>query len=626
MSLRQTINYDTAGNFTFDASKIEIVGSRAQLKLNPLTGQIFSQNFSSSSGFGFDSNATEFVGGVMRQKDTRPAGSLFFAQLKSNGNANWNTGGSITGTPTSQVTYGSKGANFSAAAAQYLDFNATSNITAQIGTIRFLFTPLFTGGPGDYQFLMVSSAANNNLSGLLDVWLESSGALHFRGINSAGTQIFDVNSLVSWVANQTYEIEIDYDFDNGASHLFLDGVQIGSTQAFTYSRGTIGLFRFGTAYVPQGGVANFSISDVVTFSTVQHTGNYSAPSALQNLTIYIADWIVVPTLTYPGIGNLFSFDSAAITDSNSPRYILNGRYWNGSMWTSSNLTYAQASSAAQILANISTLPVSNTLVVQVSFQAGSSAMSVDALTVNYTGQIYPVSNPSIINNGSFLTDELVDFNQDVSASGSDAIKFILQIQNVDTYWNGSAWVTSDGTYAQSNLASQIVAHLATLDLSVGRTVKLKALLHSNDGSTTPSIGSSELDYDFFISSPAEPSRCIAYAFLGDMIGKETPVQSAILIVNLTRAFAYGNRIIGPGIRKFAFNSNGYCETTAAYLQTTDATASEDGLVETATPVIAPYTFTIQYKDSTGVEQNLTTTAISIPNQVSVNLNTLMSFS
>lgn len=624
MSFVQTLNYDTAGNFTFDTSKIAIVGSSAQLNLINFPAQIFSQNYSSSAGFIFDPTKTEFVGGVMRQKNSRPTDALFYSQLTSGPNATWNTGGSLVGTATGQVTYGATGANFSAAVTQYLDYNAASNLTAQIGTIRFLFTPFFTGAPGDNEFLMLSSLASGSINGLVDTYIDAAGNIHFRAWDSAGGALFDISTAISWVANQTYEIEVDYDFDNGASRLFLDGVQQSTTQSSVANRGSVTYLRFGTAFIPQGSVGNFAISNVVTFSTVQHTSNYSAPSPLPSPTIYAADEITLPAFNYAGIGDIISFDSATITDSNTPHYLLNGRYWNGSAWVVSNLSYAQSNTAAQVIANITSFPISDMVSVKVITQASdATVMSCDLLTLTYTGQMYPLTNPTIINNSGVQSDDLVSFLSTFSASGSDAIQFTINVSGIDKYWNGAAWATSNGTYAQSNSYADIIANIATLNISQGYTVKVKAFLHSADGTTTPQLTNVVLTYDFFTPSPTDPNRCVGYAFLNDLIGELTPTENTLLIVELTEGFVYGDRIIAPFIRKFAADSSGYVETTSGYLQTEDSTASPNGIVESETNDVSPYKITIQYTNGDGNQVNLVTDGIQIPNQLSVNLATLL---
>lgn len=68
------------------------------------------------------------------------------------------------------------------------------------------------------------------------------------------------------------------------------------------------------------------------------------------------------------------------------------------------------------------------------------------------------------------------------------IKYALSCDNGLTWrwWNGVAWVVSNGTYSQSNTSSEIQSHLTTFPCSSG-TFKWKAFLHNDDGTVTPEL-------------------------------------------------------------------------------------------------------------------------------------------
>ena len=76
------------------------------------------------------------------------------------------------------------------------------------------------------------------------------------------------------------------------------------------------------------------------------------------------------------------------------------------------------------------------------------------------------------------------------------IKYILSGDNgiIWYYWNGSAWVVSDGTYAKSNTVSELNAHLSTFPITSG-TFKFKAFLHSDDGTQTPELDNFEATFE-----------------------------------------------------------------------------------------------------------------------------------
>jgi hypothetical protein len=124
-------------------------------------------------------------------------------------------------------------------------------------------------------------------------------------------------------------------------------------------------------------------------------------------------------------------------------------------------------------------------------------------------------------------------------------------------------------------------------------------------------------------SPTVPSRCIGYLYLSDSIGDIGSLDNAVLVVELEESFVYGNVIIAPFTRKFAFSQAGLAETTAATLVPPDATAV-DGIVQTATLNLSPYKIGVQYQNGAGeFITALTTSNIQIPNTASVDLSTLL---
>jgi hypothetical protein len=95
---------------------------------------------------------------------------------------------------------------------------------------------------------------------------------------------------------------------------------------------------------------------------------------------------------------------------------------------------------------------------------------------------YPVDNPTISRiDGCVFSVPAVEFEVVETIPAHTNIKYILSGNNGSTWywWNGSAWVVSDGTYAQSSTSAEIIAHIITLPFTSG-TWKWKAFLHSDD--------------------------------------------------------------------------------------------------------------------------------------------------
>jgi hypothetical protein len=140
---------------------------------------------------------------------------------------------------------------------------------------------------------------------------------------------------------------------------------------------------------------------------------------------------------------------------------------------------------------------------------------------------------------------------------------------------------------------------------------------------SPELEEVQFDYSFFQAQPDEPNRCVVYCFLSDLIGKITSAQNAKLIFQTTQEFKYGERMIAPFTREFSFDEDGYVETTPEYLTNSDDTAL-DGIVETESLSISPYTISIQYKDGTETI-TLSNSSKEVPNQANENLVNLWTF-
>jgi len=78
---------------------------------------------------------------------------------------------------------------------------------------------------------------------------------------------------------------------------------------------------------------------------------------------------------------------------------------------------------------------------------------------------------------------------------STEIKYILSINGGSTwlYWNGSNWVTSNGTYSQASISSDIETNFSTFVSEPG-DFKWKAFLHTDDTTVSPSLEAIEAKF------------------------------------------------------------------------------------------------------------------------------------
>ena len=617
MPFNQVINYDTDGNFVFDPAKIEIAAGKARLRLIPNPGQIFNQDFASDAGFTYDNALAEFTGGVVRTKDQSPTDSVMASRLTAQ-DLNWNKAGALTGTLNGTPTFDAEGMDC-AGAANGVFF---TKVTAASETIRFRWKSPFTGAPPTNSNMVSGHTGGNN-----DRWAltYSPSGSNFRITlhNNTGTEIYSTNifgAAFSATSGQEYEMAIVFDSAAGTVRHFVDGTLRTTLTPGVWARGGVTQSYYVGATPNLYNIAYGVFSDVIWYNAALWTATYTPGYTIAPF-LYATSKVDLPAWPYTGVGSILTVDDTTILETGLPRYILGGRHWDGAAWSASDGSYAQANTSAVAMANLVSFNASGASMITASvvFPESNTLSSVDDIDVEVTGQIYPLDNPTIVNASGVNADELFSFLATVVAAGSDAVQFVLVVSGVDKHWNGSAWANSNGTYAQSNPAATINTNIGSLDLSVGHNIKVKAFLHADPGQTTPELEMVSFSYDFFAPAPADPSRCVLFGFLNDMIGliKDTP-QQAKLIVETFSVFNYGDRMIGPYRRVFRFNANGYVETTPAYLETADATA-EDGLVETETLSLTPYKLTVQYRNSDGKLVTFGVDGIEVPNQVSKNL-------
>jgi len=560
MSLSSVINFDNPLNFTFDSTKIEFTESVAQLKLISDPGNAFNEPFDSDVGFTYDSALAEFVAGKVQQKDQRPANATFGATFANSINGNWG-GGVLTGTSVGGAAILGGKLDLTGGTLKYVSFSATGNAQSQqTGCVRLRYTPNYTGAPAVDRAIFGISASQTSQANIIQIIHLSTGNIVVYIYNSAGAAIIAgvLVGAFSPTINVTYEFELNWDLTSGATRVFINGVQLGATMTQTGTRSSvIANLIIGSNW---NGVAapDFKIDSVGIFSTVQHTANYTPGYTLSEM-IYAASKVELPQFAYPGTGAIQGFSSLATIETTTPRYILNDLWWSGVAWAASSGAYAQANTQATILANIATLPASKTLDIDVVFTASSMQSSVDDLTTTYTSQTYPTDDPDITQNAGLNLDGLLTFTSVLAEAGLDGVKFHVGIDGIPKYWDGAAWSTSDETYAQSNTATEINTNAATLDIALGVVLKLHAVLHSNDGSTTPTITSATIGYDAYFPPSAEPATCTVYGHVRDILGNKIFTAASVKVAIAARIIFPSGHIILPITKTASIGANGYFE-------------------------------------------------------------------
>lgn len=188
-------------------------------------------------------------------------------------------------------------------------------------------------------------------------------------------------------------------------------------------------------------------------------------------------------------------------------------------------------------------------------------------TANYTpGETtprYSKDNPTVIPNSGFYADGLNSFTATTTETGSDLVKFTVQVDGTEKYWDGAAWSNSSG-YSESNTEAEVNTNAGSLDISTGALVKITSYLHSETGLTTPDLDEFTVDYDYFNPPDPSPDICLVNGRLLD--ANSNAISGAIVEANITNtssgAFIDSNNYWVTGNKiSTTTNSNGYFELT-----------------------------------------------------------------
>lgn len=604
-----TYNFSSGTGFLYDSSKIGFSGGSAKLVLqtNPFS---FIPSVSAST---FDPSLLQFTSSTLNQINQSPANSTFYAAWSTIINGNWG-GGSLVGTPINGAAISGARLDLTGATGKYVEYSATGNSDSlQVGAVKFKVTPNYSGAPGTFQIFWATFTTANSANNNIEIYhAQTSGNLHVLINNPAGSVIVN-QDFGNWnpTSGTEYEMELDWDITTGATRLFINGVQFGSTATQTGTRAATLIMRVGAEYVLNGVVsANFKIRQLIVFSAVQHTANYT-PGYSYSDTLYDYAVANLPLLTYGGPGNVSAFTGFSTVDMGGTQYTIGGKYWNGSAWVSSNESYAQSNSAATINSNIATFTPANSLQINAIYAGSNMQQSLTSIELDYSAMSYPLSNPTIAPNAPITMDQLSAFTDVQSASGSDGIQFYLMIGSNPYWWNGSAWVISNATYAQSNIAADIQTNAATLPITLGAFLTPYALLHSASGNTTPSLTSVTLTYDYFGPEPTPPNVCTVFGYFLDE--KEQPIVGATIAVTNPTTFINQGIVIAQGVRTTTTDSIGYFSMTLV------ETASLSG----ANPLQFDVTYTQQQVGAGFTPVTYSFGSADIPNTPEANITSLV---
>lgn len=437
-------------------------------------------------------------------------------------------GGALTGTATGGASIDGEKIDLSYLDGKRIDYAALGNADSQqVGAIKFKVTPNYTGAPAADRWFFCICKAHNDVKNAIMLRHSSSGPyLRLHMYDSTGAWIVE-HLCGTWfpVAGTKYEFELNWDLTSGATRLFVenkatgDCEQSGSTYTGTATRDSnIGLLRIGNNHSASS-VSNFKIEDLVVFSTVQHTGNYT-PGYTISETVYVASKVSLPIMEHTYAGTILQGNSLTTVYGGLPRITIDvgqsgiEQYYD-SGWKVSAESFDEANTPSAFDTNFPTLTVEGEKYGQffIYFTYSNDTQGyVDNLIANMRVDIgYPTDNPYVDWNSSFKGSELTDFVETATKTGADEIKYVIKIDGNFKYYNAGLQ-DSDGSYPQANTAAEILANIGDF-LTTRAVVAFRAFLHSDDSSTKPDLDNLSVSYNSVIADPTFPTLVNLEGFL-----------------------------------------------------------------------------------------------------------------
>lgn len=169
------------------------------------------------------------------------------------------------------------------------------------------------------------------------------------------------------------------------------------------------------------------------------------------------------------------------------------------------------------------------------------------------------NSASIQANVGVPAQKLLQFVATTSITAPDQVQFAFRIESQLMYFNGYAWVPSDGTLSQTNDLQTIARNINSL-LSVNSVVFPYALLNSGTSTTTPTLTNMIMVYSYGGLEQQAPNICNVYGFVRDIQGK--PVENVSVKFSLTSKIPNEymeslNHVLQPSEVIAVTDANGY---------------------------------------------------------------------
>lgn len=504
--------YTTPSDYIYDPLKIEITGGVAKLKDQGSTSLDWDIPFTIPGDYTYDSGIIDVTGGKALLMAIVP---LPYAHWKLN-ESSGSTASDSSGNGRNGTLLNMENSDWQAGKLNNCLVFDGVNEAVNCGSIAsfertqpFSLEFWFKGTTVNYGGLVAKGEEGATYRGYCAYIYQ--GKINFYLMSNNGTgnqlQVITTNTINngSW-----HHVVITYNGNSLASgiKIYIDGVSdtlVVFVNNLTDTIVTTADFSIASRKSGTSLFLNGSLDEILIYSeelTQTHvTNRYNSGNGTETTGYDTNNPIIYKTIGLTETAGILSWNDfvETVTKSGSDeiKYILSDNdgatwYYYSGGWTISNGTYSQSNTAAEINTNIgSFFTVNNKINVKCFLHSndGTSTPELDDIKINYTTDAsYDTNNPTIETNIGWLFFGIpTELTETVTKPTNTEIKYILSDDDGVTYkyWNGSSWIASNGTYSQSNSASEINSNIG--DFVSGGTFKFKSFLHTSDSSVYPEL-------------------------------------------------------------------------------------------------------------------------------------------
>jgi len=506
MTSTRTYDFLTDSDYSYTAVDIALSSGQTKLALQDLPEQVYAQPYTSDTGFTYDDTKLVFSGTQLEHLQQAEPNISAYASYDVNEDFTWGDS-SLTGTLNTTATVSGGNLVVGSNGDANCNYVITGAINAMKGAIRMAWIPDLTGNtPHSKPFFVISDSLGSDNNKLV-FRLDSSSAIRMDSWTNVGVITSNTPfGTLQGVAGVERIIEFNWDFTPGSEkhEVYVDGVQQGATQTTIKTRDnnltSITYLQVGGRIAYLTSWAQCSYNYIITATEPLHTSAHTTPiepSAYR----YAETCATSAPIPFAGAldGVLVSIEDFTATHTNPVRFNIGPEggppFWYNTVsenWEISDGAFIQANTDEEMKLYLPGFPFTGSgadiVFCTVFPQSVNAKSSIDNLNVEYTSQAYPETNPviSIAMASRIWATALATFIETTTIVGSDAVKYIMVLSGTKTWWTGSVWAASNGSYSESNTAADITTNIATL-VTDRKQIGVDIFLHSDDGTTSPII-------------------------------------------------------------------------------------------------------------------------------------------